>query len=216
MHTIDLHTHSIASPDGGLTLKDYGDMLASKRLDYIAITDHDSIVFAQEAHEKFGDVIIVGEEISTQEGDLIGLFLRELVPPGLTASQAVRRIRRQGGLVYIPHPFETMRKGLRAATLESLGGAVDIVEFFNGRAIIQNKSSAAKRWAEQHTLPGAASSDAHGPKGWGKTATVVDEPPSAANLTSLLGNARFVERQSGLRAALYPKLNRFKKRWGRA
>ncbi len=110
MFKVDLHTHSVASPDGGLTAQDYLQFLEKKDLQVIAITDHDTITFASDLQAQLGVRIIVGEEITTTEGEIIGLFLSKGIPPGLSPEETIHRIRRQNGLVYIPHPFETVRK----------------------------------------------------------------------------------------------------------
>jgi predicted metal-dependent phosphoesterase TrpH len=120
MPRVDLHTHSLASPDGALRAADYTVMLASGRLNYIAVTDHNRIDFALQLQAQLGPQIIVGEEITTTDGEIIGLYLHEVVPAGLSTLEAVQRIRQQGGLVYVPHPFETVRKGITAATLDTI------------------------------------------------------------------------------------------------
>jgi Predicted metal-dependent phosphoesterases (PHP family) len=74
MYKVDLHTHSIASPDGSLNEDNYRKMLETGRLDCIAVTDHNTIAFAKELHANLGDRIIVGEEITTLDGEIIGLF----------------------------------------------------------------------------------------------------------------------------------------------
>jgi predicted metal-dependent phosphoesterase TrpH len=213
--TIDLHTHSIASPDGGLRLADYASMLADGTLDYIAITDHDRIDFAREARSKLGDGIIVGEEIKTVEGELVGLFLKETVPAGKTALETAELIHAQGGLVYVPHPFETVRSGITDAGLYKIAAQVDIVEVYNGRAVFQNRSNLAEQWAEQYKKPGASSSDAHGPSGWGRTYSQIGAVPTAKTLVKELRHARYRKELVGLTGILYPKLNRIRKAFSR-
>jgi hypothetical protein len=83
---------------------------------------------------------------------------------------------------------------------------------FNGRAVVQNKTAAAKNWAAEHTLVMAASSDAHGPQGWGRTGTLVKALPTANNLKTILQDAKLIEQTVGVRGALYPKFNRLRKR----
>jgi predicted metal-dependent phosphoesterase TrpH len=212
IYKIDLHTHSIASPDGGLRLVNYADMLATGTLDYVAITDHDRIDFALEARNKLGDSIIVGEEISTIEGELIGLFLKEPVPAGLTARETAEHIRAQHGLVYVPHPFETVRKGMSNAALYKAAGLIDIIETYNGRAVFQNRSYLAEAWAREHKRPGAASSDTHGKIGWGKTYSEIAVIPTAKTLPSSLQHARLNKELVGFPGILYPKVNRIKKK----
>lgn len=209
MPRIDLHTHSVASPDGALTANDYATMLASGRLNYIAVTDHNRIDFAVELQAQLGPQIIVGEEITTTDGEIIGLYLREAVPAGLSAAQTVQLIRKQGGLVYIPHPFETVRKGITQATLDAIANSVDVIEIHNGRTL-QNRGRRAAEWAAAHRVAGAASSDAHGRRGWGRTSSVIDGPPGRDQLLPLLAGATYDPRSVGTLGRLYPKLNRLR------
>lgn len=210
MYNIDLHTHSRRSPDGSLTFQDYKHMLESGPLGAIAITDHNQIDFAEAAQAKLGEYIIVGEEVTTRDGEIIGLFLREVVPAGLSAAETVKRIKAQGGLVYIPHPFETMRKGITALALDGIANDVDIIETYNGRTL-QNRGSEAADWAIAHNKPGAASSDVHGLHGWGRTYSTLAEPPTRENLVHLLRSATYSTKPVSLLGRLYPKLNRLRR-----
>jgi predicted metal-dependent phosphoesterase TrpH len=212
MYKVDLHTHSVASPDGALAPKHYRRVLEQGRLDCIAVTDHNTIALALKLHAELGDRIIVGEEITTTEGEIIGLYLSEAIPAKLSAAETVRRIRKQGGLVYIPHPFETVRKGISVETLQSIAKEVDIIEVHNGRAVFQNRSPQAVAWAGEHTVPGAASSDAHGISGWVRTYTMLGTMPTRQNLTKLLTTASYQRGFPGVRGMLYPKFNRLRAR----
>jgi len=216
MYKVDLHTHSLASPDGSLDEADYRRMLESGGLDCIAVTDHNTVAFAQKLHDQLGERIIVGEEITTLEGELVGLYLKETVKPGMPALQTADAIKAQGGLVYVPHPFETLRKGLSLAALEQIAGLVDIIEIRNGRAVFQNKGRQAEAWAAGRGIPGAASSDAHGRHGWGKTYSVLEDVPTRTALTQLLVRATYHTGSPGLRGVLYPKFNRIRRRRRRA
>jgi predicted metal-dependent phosphoesterase TrpH len=215
-YKVDLHTHSIASPDGSVRLADYATMLASGPLDYIAITDHGRIDFALEARDKLGEGIIVGEEIKTVEGELIGLFLSTVIKDGMTAHETAEHIHAQGGLVYVPHPFETVRSGMTNASLNKLADEVDILEIYNGRALFQSRSHLAEAWARQHDCSGAASSDAHGRSGWGITYSEISHPPESKTLVKSLAHARYNKEPVGIRGAFYPKLNRLRKKLGHA
>lgn len=210
MIAIDLHTHSIASPDGSLTKDDYLGMLQNGPLQYIAVTDHDRIDFAQALHAELGEQIIVGEEISTIDGEIIGLYLTKLVPGGLSVAAAVQAIADQGGLVYIPHPFETVRHGISEAVLATIADRVDIIEIFNGRSL-QNRATTAQQWQQDHAVAGASSSDAHGRRGWGNTHSVITKPPTKASLVTLLAGATYSTKSTGAIGRLYPKLNRLRK-----
>lgn len=213
---VDLHTHSIASPDGSLTAADYRSILEKGRLQCIAVTDHNTVDFALQLQAELGDRIIVGEEVSTGEGEVIGLFLQRTIAPTATAAEAVRAIREQHGLVYVPHPFETVRHGITADALLKIAKHVDILEVHNGRAIFQNYSKEALAWAKAHGVPGAASSDAHGPAGWGRTCSIIEQIPTRDTLAGQLGFAQLNRGFVGARGILYPKINRIRKRFNGA
>lgn len=210
MPRVDLHTHSVASPDGGLSAAHYKRMLKGGKLDVIAITDHNRIDFAKKMHDELGDSIIVGEEITTTEGDIIGLYLSKAIPAGLSVQESAKRVRQQGGLVYIPHPFETARKGISLETLDQIAAEVNIIETYNGRTL-QNRGEKAKLWATAHSIPWASSSDAHGWRGWGNTASSMGELPTKERLAGLLNKAAHDTTSTGFIGRIYPKLNRLRK-----
>ncbi len=207
----DFHTHSATSPDGGIRKQQYRKLLNDQLLDFVAITDHNSITFALELGEEFSNKVIVGEEIMTTDGEIIGLFIGAKVSPGLTPKETADEIKKQGGLVYIPHPFETVRSGITASSLDDIKGYVDIIEVHNGRAVFQNFSSKAIDWATKNGVAMAASSDAHGLKGIGATYSVLGGVPDVTNLVELLKNAKLVNSRPPLRTLLYPKANKLRK-----
>lgn len=211
MYTVDLHTHSTLSPDGGLSISDYSQLLSARTMDYIAITDHNEIAFAQEAHKTLGEAIIVGEEIMTTEGEIIGLFLSEKIEPHLSALETIIQIRQQKGLVYIPHPFETMRKGISVASLSSLVGYVDIVEVFNGRGLFTNKHAQVAEFARKHSLTTTASSDAHCYAGVGNSFATVSDKITKQTLVGQLANAQLHTKYAPVYSLLCPKMNTLKK-----
>jgi predicted metal-dependent phosphoesterase TrpH len=212
VYKIDLHTHSTASHDGGISLTQYKKTLDSGLLDYIAITDHNNISNAQNIQQQLGDRIIIGEEIMTTEGEIIGLFLKSLVEPGQTPQQTIQSIKNQDGIVYIPHPFETVRKGLHPEILDNIASEVDLVELYNGRVFLQNRSSQTVVWARMNHIPGAASSDAHGYHGLGNTHTIISERPTATNLIDLVAKGTPIAEKSKLRSLLYPKYNKLRRK----
>ncbi len=213
MIKVDFHSHSVASPDGSITGKQYQRTLEQGILDCIAITDHDRIDFAQTLRGQLGPAIIIGEEITTTKGELIGLFLQEKVEPGQTPLETAEAIKAQNGLVYVPHPFETVRKGLSISELKRIAQCVDIIEVHNGRAIFQNRSRMAIAWAQAHHVAQAAAGDAHGERGLGYTYTTVETMPNISNALSLLANAHVTNRRPPVSTLLYPKLNRAKKKF---
>lgn len=212
MFKIDLHTHSTASPDGGISLGQYARALSTSLLDVIAITDHNRIDFATQAQASLGDRIIIGEEIMSTSGEIVGLYLTEHIQPGLSPLETVKQIKDQGGLVYIPHPFESIRKGLHPSVMEELIDYIDIIEVCNGRAFLQNRSAQTVIWAKLNHIIGAASSDAHGLRGLGKTYTHVKELPKRDDLVKTLAGGTAVTDRPGIRSLLYPKYHRLRQR----
>ena len=160
---MDLHCHTSASFDCLSSPGDVARAAAARGLTHLAITDHDridgAITARQAAPPELG--IIVGEEIRTSEGDLIALFIEEAVPSGLTARQTIARVRAQGGLVGIPHPFDRFRGSLlRESALINLVDEVDWIETYNARLVGGGNDRAADL-ARERGVPGVAVSDAH-------------------------------------------------------
>ncbi len=167
---VDCHLHTVASGDAVLTLSELAERAAAERIDVVAITDHNEISAAMEAAASWqGPVrVLLGEEIRTQAGEIIGLFLTERIPYVLPVADAVARIKSQGGLVYLPHPFDPVRGSL-GATADRLcaDGMADIVEVFNAKIADQELNARASDLASRWGLPGGAGSDAHDPVGVG-------------------------------------------------
>jgi predicted metal-dependent phosphoesterase TrpH len=206
---VDLHTHSKASFDGGIKVEQYLAALENKVLNCIAITDHNRIDFAQNIQKELGsNQIIVGQEITTKQGDIIGLFLASAIKANQNITDVVKEIKSQGGLVYIPHPFETIRSGVNKQNLVLIQESIDIIEGINGRAFFQNFSSEAQAWALELNIPTAASSDAHRSGALGKTYTTINQIPTAKNLTTLLQKAKLTYKRPSFVDIMAPKMNR--------
>jgi predicted metal-dependent phosphoesterase TrpH len=178
---LDLHCHSSASFD---SLAAPGRLVAKARrigLTHLAITDHERIDGALRARDLAPDdlSVIVGEEVRSTDGDLIGLYLERAVPPGMSAAETAAAIHEQGGLVGLPHPFDRFRSsgGSRASDqqrgLDVLAASVDYVEVHNARAY-RDANPLAAAFADAHGLPGTASSDAHSVMELGVAQTAVD------------------------------------------
>jgi predicted metal-dependent phosphoesterase TrpH len=189
----DLHCHSSASFDSLSRPEQLIAKAVRIGLTHLAITDHERIDGAQRARDLAppGLTVIVGEEVRTTAGDLIGLFLERAVPPGLSPAETAAAIHDQGGLVGLPHPFDRFRssggdKAAAAAEVAALAAAVDYVEVHNARAY-GNANPLAAEFAHAHGLPGVASSDAHAVMEVGVAYTVLGGPfGSAAELRALL------------------------------
>ena len=167
---------------------------------HLAITDHDRIEGVLRARDHAGDRIrvIVGQEITSPDGDLIALFVERVTPPGLRAMDAAAAVHEQGGLVGLPHPFDGMRvsggsrSGGASDLLDRLAAVVDYVEVHNARAY-RDANPRAAAFAEAHGLPGAAVSYAHSLRELGVAGTFLPgDFSSAPELLALLPQAELV------------------------
>src|SRR5215831_2030549 len=192
MVRVDCHLHTVASGDAVLTLDELADRARQAGLDVVGITDHNVTSAAVAAAERdLGIRIIVGEEIRTPDGDLIGLFLTERVPYVLPVAEVVARVRAQGGLVYAPHPFDQDRSSLgRVLPDLCAAGAVDIVEVFNAKTATAEPNARAAALATAYALPGGAGSDAHDPPGIGAAYLEMPDFDGPASFLAGLADAR--------------------------
>jgi predicted metal-dependent phosphoesterase TrpH len=128
----------------------------------VAIADHGTVEGALKLQKMATFPIIIAEEILTPQGEIMGMFLKETIPSGTAIKDTLTEIRKQGGLVCIPHPFDGFpRTGLGKQVMEEIAGEIDLVEVFNARSPLPIYSNNTRRFAEQHNLPGSAGSDAH-------------------------------------------------------
>ena len=167
---VDCHLHTVASGDALTTLEQLADRAARAGISVVCVTDHNEISAAVTAAAAgLGGVrVIIGEEIWTQDGEVIGLFLTERIPYVLPLREAVARIRQQGGLVYLPHPYDPARHSLGGQADELCAeGLADVVEVFNAKIADQALNERAAALAARTGLPGGAGSDAHDPAGIG-------------------------------------------------
>ena len=169
MIDVDLHMHTDHSPDCATPVEVLLATAKQEGFGAIAITDHNEISGALEAVAKAeGIKVIVGEEVKTAtQGEVIGLFLRERIPRGLSLEETVAEIRRQGGLVYVPHPFDRMHTVPGYEHLLSILDEIDAIEIFNPRVAIGSFNEEAARFAAKYRLIAAAGSDAHVAAGLG-------------------------------------------------
>lgn len=189
----EIHTHTFHSFDSKASFEEIEKKERSAGIDWIAVTDHDTIEGALRLRERGGLNVIVGEEISTLMGDVIGLFLEEEIPPHLPVEETIDAIRSQGGLVYIPHPFDRRRKTrLFREALERCVDRVDIIEVWNGRVAHPKDNEKAAEFARAGGIVGVAGSDAHSIREFGRAWMVMDPFPTAASFLESLRNAEAV------------------------
>jgi predicted metal-dependent phosphoesterase TrpH len=161
----DLHMHTSWSNDCSIDVDDLLDHAEAEGLGAIAVTDHNVFGGALEAVEKARGrklIVIPGEEIKTAEdGEVIGLFLQEEIPRGMTFAETIAAIRTQGGLVYVPHPFDRMHAIPGPETLHRHLAEIDVLEVYNARLLFEGYNVEAYRFARKYNLTAGAGSDAH-------------------------------------------------------
>jgi hypothetical protein len=189
---VDCHLHTVASGDSVLTLDQLAEQARQTGLDVVCITDHNVTSAAVAATERdLGVRIIVGEEVRTPYGDVIGLFLTERIPYVLPLAEVISRIRAQGSLIYVPHPFDPVRSSLgRVLPGMCADGAVDIIEVFNAKIADQALNKRAASLAEEFSLPGGAGSDAHDAPGVGAAYLEMPDFDGPASFLAGLASAR--------------------------
>jgi predicted metal-dependent phosphoesterase TrpH/glycosyltransferase involved in cell wall biosynthesis len=214
----DLHMHTEHSHDCAVPVRDLLDHAEAIGLGAIAVTDHNVFAGAEEAVELARDralTVIPGEEVKTESGEVIGLFLREEIPRGLSMAATIAAIREQGGVVYLPHPFDRLHTIPDATTLHGHLAEIDVFEVYNARLLFDAYNDEAVRFARKYNLTMGAGSDAHVLQGVGtglvrlrafetpeeflislRTAEVIRRPKSLLYLQGLKWVAQARERRA--------------------
>jgi hypothetical protein len=198
----DLHLHTSWSHDCGIPVADLLDHAAAEGLGAIAVTDHNVFGGALEAVElaRGRDLVVIpGEEVKTaDQGEVIGLFLSEEIPRGLSFGETVAAIRGQGGVVYLPHPFDRLHAIPDPATLHRNRGQLDVVEVYNARLLFEAYNDEALRFARKYDLTMGAGSDAHVLQGVGTGAVRMRAFDGPEEFLSSLRTAQVMRRPRSL------------------
>jgi predicted metal-dependent phosphoesterase TrpH len=167
----DFHVHTRFSRDSILSEDKFIRVALERGLTHVAVTNHNNVEGAIAVRDRAAALgvddrltVILGEEVSTADGEVVGIFLERTIPRGLTAEQTAAEIHAQGGLVSIPHPFDPFRAShIRRAPLERLAtaGKIDMIEVFNSRVTFSRHNQQAAEFAAEHAIPGIACSDSH-------------------------------------------------------
>jgi len=166
---VDLHMHTDHSHDCATPVDVLLESATAAGLGAIAVTDHNEISGALEAAERANGIkVIVAEEVKTaDQGEVIGLFIREKIERGMTLDETIAEIRRQGGLVYVPHPFDRMHAVPDYEHMLDIVEQIDAIEVFNPRVAISSFNDEAARFAAKYRIVAGAGSDSHVPQGLG-------------------------------------------------
>jgi predicted metal-dependent phosphoesterase TrpH len=174
---LDLHVHTRFSFDARITAQEIVERCAEVGLAGLALTDHNSAEAAAVwASELNGLKVIPGEEIRSRHGEIIGLFLQEQIPKGLHALETMERIRAQGGLVLIPHPFDYVKlHRLSSRDLLRWRNMIDILEGINGKPRFGGANEKALAFGSEHGFPLSGGSDAHVAEHLGRVCTELED-----------------------------------------
>ena len=167
----DFHIHTRFSRDSILTEEKLIKVAVERGLTHVAITNHNNVEGAIAVRDKVAElglsdqlIVIPGEEVSTADGEVVGIFLTKTIPRGLSANETADEIHRQGGLVSVPHPFDPFRGShIKEGPLRNLAdvGKIDMLEVFNCRVTLQRHNEEAAEFAKRYGIPGIAASDSH-------------------------------------------------------
>lgn len=212
---VELHCHTYRSPDSLIEPGRLLEVCRARGIDRLAITDHNTIRGALEAKALDPERVIVGEEILTTRGELLAYFVTEEVPPGLTPEETIERLRAQGAVVSVSHPFDYTRKGAwRMEDLEAILPLVDALEVFNARSWTAAANRQAAEVARRAGLPGTAGSDAHAYAEVGRVRMRLPAFTDAASFLAALPAGEILGRRSWPLVHLYSRYATLAKRLG--
>lgn len=213
----ELHCHTSYSWDCAVSVKQVIDYAIKKEIDVLAITDHNEINGAFEAQRLAPSQlqIIIGEEITTKEGHMIGLFLKEKIEPHQSAAATIAEIKRQGGIVLVPHAFDRLRGGLGYRTLLEVKDQIDFLEVFNARMLFAADNVKALEFAKEHKLASYVGSDSHTPSEYGNAISTISAFATQEEFVVALRKARFTTKLSGIKVYLLSEFVKLKKKFSK-
>jgi predicted metal-dependent phosphoesterase TrpH len=197
---VDLHMHTNHSHDCATPVDKLLETARERGLGAIAVTDHNEVSGALEARERANGIkVIVGEEVKTaDQGEVIGLFIEEKIPRGLTLQETIAAIRAQGGLVYVPHPFDRMHSVPDYEHLLDVVEDIDAIEVFNPRVAFSAFNEEAARFAAKYRIVAGAGSDSHVPQGLGSVKIAMRDFEGPEEFLESLRDADIIRKRQSL------------------
>ena len=196
---VELHSHTLWSKDSLTRFETIVKLCEKRGIDRIAITDHNTADGALAMQKLAPDLVIAGEEIMTTQGEILAYFVRETVPAGLTPEETIRRLRDQGAVISVSHPFDRLRKGAwQESDLTRIIDQVDAIEIFNARCMFPQDNEKAHAFAGARQILGTVGSDAHITPEYGRSLTVLrpfENDPE--DFLDALRTADYIKRLSG-------------------
>lgn len=192
MIRIEFHCHTRYSKDSLTSPKKLIETCRRKGIQRVVITDHNTIAGACVAQALDPELVIIGEEIMTTQGELLAAFVQQEVPPGLSPQEAITELRAQGAFISVSHPFDRWRSGhWQEEHLLEILPLIDAIETFNARCMLPSFNHRTRDFAEQHGISGTAGSDAHAAYELGKAAMVLPPFQDALSFKHAFKSVRF-------------------------
>jgi predicted metal-dependent phosphoesterase TrpH len=195
--TVELHCHTYYSKDCLLDPTRVLEVCRKKGIDRVAITDHNTIDGALSASQVDPERVIIGEEIMTSRGELLGYFMKENIPPNLSPRETITRLRAQDAFISVSHPFDSMRSGSwQEESLREILDLVDAIEVFNARSWTNAANTKALTLAQEQGVLATAGSDAHASIEVGRTVLTLPVFHDRESFRSALSRAQIHPRRS--------------------
>ena len=162
MLRVEFHAHTIYSKDCLVSPEQLVKVCHRKSIDRVVITDHNTIEGARAAQKLDSELVVIGEEIMTTQGEILAAYVKDEIPAGLSPRETVRLLKEQGSFISISHPFDVARSGhWQLDDLLEILPDVDAIEVYNSRCWLPGFNRQAKKFADRMNLPGTVGSDAH-------------------------------------------------------
>jgi predicted metal-dependent phosphoesterase TrpH len=207
----DLHIHTEYSMDCSTALDKIIKRCREQGINCVAIADHGTVEGALKMQKLSPFQVIVAEEILTTQGEIMGMFLKETVPSGLTPQETIKRIRAQGGLVNIPHPYDKGRgSALKDWVIDEIAGEIDLMEVLNARSTTAATIERTEAFAKRHKIVQGAGSDAHSVQEIGNAYVMIPEFSGKDEFLKSLARGEIFGQRSSPLVHLYSTLAKVK------
>lgn len=213
---VELHSHTLWSKDCLTSFDQIQTVCRNRGIDRIAITDHNTADGALALKKIAPELVIVGEEIMTTQGEILAYYVKETIPEGLTPQETIKRLRDQSAVISVSHPFDRLRKGAwREEDLLRIIDQIDAVEIFNARCFFKGDNDKALAFSQVHGLTGTVGSDAHTLVEYGRALTLLRPfEDNADDFLKALKDAEYVKRLSSWFVHIGSKTAKWSKKLG--
>jgi predicted metal-dependent phosphoesterase TrpH len=212
---VELHCHTCYSKDSLMTPANLLAVARRKRIHRLAVTDHNTIDGALEAQALDPARFIVGLEVMTSEGELLAYFVKENVPRDLSPEETIERLRAQGAVIGVSHPYDSIRHGSwEDAALRRILPLIDVIEVFNARTMTMHPNKRAHALAQSEGKPGIAGSDAHHPSEVGAVTMHMPDFETPPEFLKALADAQIVGRRSSPLVHFFSRFATWRKKLG--